>query len=177
MLIPVSLKNESRKDSLRPGAAINSAKTVAVVTRVPCSIQGRLCSRAKTRVPIPESNNHIRVDSCCHRPRSSRTPRMISFLPEPIPGFPIPLNFANGLVVLTGRTRMPFLSLSNSSLSPGPTPSTRRTSRGTVIWPLLVILACLSNASPLEIPYFIIGAPYFETAAGRWAGARNKAKG
>jgi hypothetical protein len=35
MLIPVSLKNESRKDSLRPGAAINSAKTVAVVTRVP----------------------------------------------------------------------------------------------------------------------------------------------
>jgi hypothetical protein len=35
MLIPVSLKNESKNDLLRPGAAINSAKTVAVVTKVP----------------------------------------------------------------------------------------------------------------------------------------------
>lgn len=178
MLIPVSLKNESRKDSLRRGAAINSAKTVAVVTRVPCPSAASKADCAAELRPgsrIPESNNHIRVDSCRHRPRSSRTHRMTSFLPEPIPGFPIPLNFANGLVVLTGRT-IPFLSLSNSSLSPGPTLSKRRTSRGTVIWPLLVILACLSNASPLEIPYFIIAAPYFETAAGRWVGARNKLK-
>jgi len=35
MRIPVSLKSESKNDSLRPGAAINSTKTVAVVTRVP----------------------------------------------------------------------------------------------------------------------------------------------
>jgi hypothetical protein len=129
-------------------------------------------ANAATRPEGSPDDNH----SCRHRPRSSRTHRMTSFLPEPIPGFPIPLNFAKGLVVLTGRTRIPFLSLSNSGLSPGPTPSTRRTSRGTVIWPLLVILACLSNASPFEIPYFIIGAPYFETAAGRWVGARNKLK-
>ncbi len=35
MLIPVSRKSESKNDSLRPGAAINSAKTAAVVTNVP----------------------------------------------------------------------------------------------------------------------------------------------
>lgn len=57
----------------------------------------------------------------------------ILFLPEPIPGLPIPLNFANGLLVLTGRTRIPLSSLSNSCLSPGRTPSTRRTSRGTAM--------------------------------------------
>ena len=92
------------------------------------------------------------INSCRHRPRSSRTHRIIPPLPEPIPGFPIPLNFANGLLVLTGRTRTPFSSLSNSNLSPGRTPSTRRTSRGTVICPLLVILACFSNTSPPRFP-------------------------
>src|SRR4029077_6978326 len=110
-----------------------------------CSIQRRLRSGAKTWGPIPKSHNDISVDGCRHRPRSSRNQRTIPFLPESIPGFPIPLNFANGLLVLTGRTRTPFSSPSNTKLSPGRTPSTRRISRGTVICPLLVILASFSN--------------------------------
>ena len=113
-----------------------------------CCVQRRLGSGAKRWIPIPERHDDISVNSCRHCPRSSRTHRIIPSLPEPIPGFPIPLNFANGLLVLTGRTRTPFSSLSNSNLSPGRTPSTRRTSRGTVICPLLVILACFSNTSP-----------------------------
>jgi len=92
-----------------------------------------------------EGNKDVAVNGCRHRPRISRTHRLIPFLPELIPGFPIPRYLVNGLSVLTGRTRIPFSSLSNSNLSPGRTPSTRRTSRGTVIWPLLVILACFCN--------------------------------
>src|ERR1019366_4823800 len=41
----------------------------------------------------------------------------------------------------------------------GRTPSTRRTSRGTVICPLLVILACFSNTSPprfLTLPHTLL---------------------
>ena len=124
-----------------------------------CCVQRRLGSGAKRWIPIPERHDDISVNSCRHCPRSSRTHRIIPSLPEPIPGFPIPLNFANGLLVLTGRTRTPFSSLSNSNLSPGRTPSTRRTSRGTVICPLLVILACFSNTSPprfLTLPHTLL---------------------
>ena len=64
------------------------------------------------------------------------------FLPDRISGLPMPRYFENALLLLTGRTRMPLPSLSNNSLSPLRSPSTRRTSRGTVICPLLVILAC-----------------------------------
>jgi len=64
------------------------------------------------------------------------------FLPDGILGLPIPLYFEKALLLLTGRTRIPFPSLSKSSLSPLLTPSARRTSRGTVICPLLVIVAC-----------------------------------
>src|ERR1035441_7461493 len=129
-----------------------------------CCVQRRLGSGAKRWIPIPERHDDIGVNSCRHCPRSSRTHRIIPSLPEPIPGFPIPLNFANGLLVLTGRTRTPFSSLSNSNLSPGRTPSTRRTSRGTVICPLLVILACFSNAH-LRDSLLYHTAPYFENDA------------
>jgi hypothetical protein len=44
---------------------------------------------------------------------------------------------------------MPLPSLSNSSLSPLRTPRTRRTSRGTVICPLLVIVACFGIPHPM----------------------------
>jgi hypothetical protein len=65
----------------------------------------------------------------------------------------MPRCFENALSLLTGRTRIPLPSLSNSSLSPLRTPSARRTSRGTVICPLLVIVACFC-IGPLPIPYF-----------------------
>src|ERR1017187_1014240 len=129
-----------------------------------CCVQRRLGSGAKRWIPVPERHDDISVNSCRHCPRSSRTHRIIPSLPEPIPGFPIPLNFANGLLVLTGRTRTPFSSLSNSNLSPGRTPSTRRTSRGTVICPLLVILACFSNTHLRDSLLYHI-APYFENDA------------
>jgi hypothetical protein len=60
----------------------------------------------------------------------------------------MPRYFENTLLPLTGRTRMPLPSLSNKSLSPLRTPSTRRISRGTVICPLLVILACFCIVPP-----------------------------
>jgi len=64
------------------------------------------------------------------------------FLPDEISGLPIPRYFEKALALLTGRTRIPLPSLSNSSLSPLRTPNARRTSRGTVICPLLVMVAC-----------------------------------
>ena len=79
------------------------------------------------------------------------------FLPDGISAFPIPRYLENALRLRTGRTRIPLASLSNSSLSPIRTPSTRRISRGTVICPLLVIVACFCIAS-LHIPYFTIVA-------------------
>jgi hypothetical protein len=65
----------------------------------------------------------------------------------------MPRYFENALLLLTGRTRIPLPSLSNSSLSPLRTPSTRRISRGTVICPLLVIVACFCITP--HFPYFI----------------------
>jgi hypothetical protein len=57
MRIPVSLKNESKNDSLRPGAAINSARTVAVVTRLPrpsAASNADWASGANAWIAIPE---------------------------------------------------------------------------------------------------------------------------
>ncbi len=71
------------------------------------------------------------------------------FLPDPIPGLPIPRYLENVLLLRMGRTRIPLPSLSNNRRSPVRTPSTRRTSRGTVICPLLVILACFCIPNPL----------------------------
>jgi hypothetical protein len=68
----------------------------------------------------------------------------------------MPRYFENALLLLTGRTRTPLPSLSNSSLSPLRTPSIRRTSRGTVICPLLVMVACFCISTPifLTLPCF-----------------------
>ena len=165
MLMPVSLNNESKNNSVRLGAAINSAKTVAVTTEgsaPECGIQRRLCSGAKTWVPIPESNNDSSVDGCRHRARSSRNHRTIPFLPELIPGFPIPLNFAKGLLVLTGRTRTAFSSPSNNNLSPGRTPSIRRTSRGHRNLPLTRDSRLFLQYLTSKIPCFSIPSPYFQ---------------
>jgi hypothetical protein len=79
------------------------------------------------------------------------------FLPDGISELPMPRYFENALWLLTGRTRIPLPSLSNSSLSPLRTPSTRRISRGTVICPLLVIVACFCIVSP-HSPYFTTNA-------------------
>jgi hypothetical protein len=81
-------------------------------------------------------------------------------LPDGISELPMPRYFENVLWLLTGRTRIPLPSLSNSSLSPLRTPSTRRISRGTVICPLLVIVACFCIVSP--------HSPYFTTNALLW---------
>src|SRR5580658_8411880 len=80
------------------------------------------------------------------------------FLPDGISELPMPRYFENALWLLTGRTRIPLPSLSNSSLSPLRTPSTRRISLGTVICPLLVIVACFCIISPhlltlSQLPY------------------------
>ena len=65
----------------------------------------------------------------------------MAFLPEGIPGLPMLAYLAKTLSLRTGRMCTPLLSLSKSSRSPARTPRMRRTSMGTVIWPLLVILA------------------------------------
>jgi hypothetical protein len=84
-------------------------------------------------------------------------------LPDPISGLPIPQYFENVLWLRTGRTRIPLPSLSNNRRSPARTPRMRRTSRGTVICPLLVILACFRIA----ISCFLTSAhsPYFRSRA------------
>jgi hypothetical protein len=97
-----------------------------------------------------------------HSPRSSRNQRAIPFRPGPTPGFPIPRYLENVLWLRTSRTRTPVSSFSNSSLSPARTPRIFRTSGGTVIRPLLVIVivACLC----IEKPQFLTLAlyPYWE---------------
>src|SRR5258708_12078657 len=72
----------------------------------------------------------------------------------PIPGFPIPAYFANGLSFRTAVTRTPSPSSSNCNRSPARTPSRRRTSRGIVTCPLLVTFACFFSVV-LIIPYLI----------------------
>src|ERR1035438_5135556 len=78
----------------------------------------------------------------------------MAFFPDGIPGLPMPRYFSNTPWLRTGRICTPLLSVSKSNRSPSRTPSRRRTSMGTVIWPLLVILACFCMAIP--IPYFSI---------------------
>ncbi len=85
---------------------------------------------------------------------STRRP-LIAFLPDPTPGVPMPRYFSNTLWLRTGRICTPLLSVSNSSRSPARTPRIRRTSMGTVIWPLLVILACFCMASSDSLLYHI----------------------
>src|ERR1700686_3720492 len=79
---------------------------------------------------IPQSDKDVRVDRGCHDqsmlPRISRSHRLMAFLPEGIPGFPIPAYLANTLLLLTGRICPPLLSLSKSTRSPAPPPRSRR---------------------------------------------------
>src|SRR3984957_7991615 len=109
---------------------------------VKCSFQGLLRRQTQCRVFVPQRNHHVCVDSGCHCPLIPRSHFVMLFLPDGISELPVPRYFENTLWLLTGRTRIPLPSLSNSSLSPLRTPSTRRISRGTVICPLLVIVAC-----------------------------------
>src|SRR5258705_5823147 len=84
----------------------------------------------------------------------------MAFLPDPTPGVPMPRYLENALCLRTGRMRTPSPSLSKSRRSPALTPSIRRTSMGTVICPLLVILDCFCMPGGLRfltLTYF----PYF----------------
>ena len=67
----------------------------------------------------------------------------------------MPRYFSNALGLRTGRICTPLLSLSNSSRSPARTPRIRRTSMGTVIWPLLVIFACFCMGESDSLLYHI----------------------
>src|SRR5204862_7923342 len=71
---------------------------------------------------------------------------------------PMPRYFANGLLVFIGRKRKLSPSFSKRSLSPARTPNARRTLTGTVIWPLLVIFACIFIASfqSLTLPWVFL---------------------
>src|ERR1035437_4239786 len=105
--------------------------------------------------------HNISINGGRHRPRNSRSHLRMLFLPDPSSGLPIPRYFENVLWLRTGRTRIPFPSLSNNRRSPTRTPRMRRTSRGTVICPLLVILACFCIAIScfLTLSHF----PYFSS--------------
>ena len=108
--------------------------------------------------PCPQCYEDIGVDGGNHCPRISRSHRRMFLFPHRMPGLPIPRYFENALLLRTGRIRTPLPSLSNNRRSPARTPRTRRTSRGTVMCPLLVILACFCTLSPpfltsTQIPY------------------------
>ncbi len=111
-------------------------------------------------VRVPQGDNDVRVDRGGHDqslwPRISRSHRLMAFLPDGIPGLPIPRYFSNTLWLRTGRTCTPLLSLSNRSRSPGRTPKIRRTSTGTVICPLLVILDSFCMAIFNSLLYHIV---------------------
>src|SRR5262249_61695546 len=107
-----------------------------------CSIQSVFCREVQHRVLVPQRNYHICINGSSHSPLMPRNHLRMLFLPEGIPAFPIPRYFENALLLRSGRIRIPWLSLSNSSLSPLLTPRARRISRGTVICPLLVMVAC-----------------------------------
>src|ERR1700756_2371553 len=117
-------------------------------------------------VLIPKRHEYICIDCRSHcvaySPRKSRNHFWIAFRPLPIPGFPIPAYFANGLSFRTAVTRTPSPSSSNCSRSPARTPSLRRTSRGIVTCPLLVTFACFFNVA-LIIPYCTTLLLTFET--------------
>src|SRR5437763_7428496 len=123
------------------------------------SIQSVLRGQTRCRVFVPQGDNHVRVNGGCHSPRIPRSHFLMLFFPDGISGLPIPRYFENALLLLSGRTRISLPSPSNSNLSPLRTPSIRRTSRGTVIWPLLVIVACFCMVPSafltlLHCPYF-----------------------
>src|SRR5208337_3503832 len=128
---------------------------------IECRLQSRLCGQAEGGIFVPQCDHNIGINGRCHCPRSSRSHRPILLLPDPISGLPIPRYLENVLWLRTGRTRIPFASLSNNRRSPARTPRMRRTSRGTVICPLLVILACFCIA----ISWFLTLAhfPYFSS--------------
>jgi len=67
----------------------------------------------------------------------------------------MPRYFSNTLWLRTGRICTPLQSLSKSSRSPARTPRIRRTSMGTVIWPLLVIFACFCMTISNSLLYHI----------------------
>ena len=114
------------------------------ISAIECGVKSSPSGQSHPRVRVPQGDNDVRVDRGCHRqsmwPRISRSHRLMAFLPEGIPGLPMPRYFSNTLWLRTGRICTPLLSLSNRSRSPGRTPKIRRTSMGTVICPLLVIL-------------------------------------
>src|SRR5208337_203781 len=96
-------------------------------------------------------------DVISHYDRESRcSHRLMAFLPDGIPGLPMPAYLANtlSLSLRTGRICTPLLSLSKSNRSPSRTPRSRRTSMGTVICPLLVILAPFSKSARRGAPPF-----------------------
>src|SRR5271154_1479622 len=131
-------------------------------------IQGRLGQQIERIVPVPERRDDVRVDRRRHCPRNLRIWRRIPFLPEGIPGFPIPRNFSNGSSIRTGVTRTSAPSCSKSKLSPGRTPRARRISCGTVIWPLLVIRAFFRTAIfRISLPYH--NSPYLRSSISRAA--------
>ena len=105
-------------------------------------LENRLGGQTESRISIPQDDNNIGINPGRHCPRSPRSHRRIPLRPDPISGFRIPRYFEKALALRTGRTRILFPSLSNSRWSPTRTPRMRRASRGTVICPLLVILAC-----------------------------------
>lgn len=112
-----------------------------------------MCNLFVSRVFVPQRNDHVCVDRSGHSPLIPRSHFPMLFLPDEIPGLPMARYFENAVLFLIARTRTPLPSLSNRSLSPIRTPSTRRTSRGTVIRPLLVMVACFCILTPS--PYFI----------------------
>jgi hypothetical protein len=133
-----------------------------------CCIESALGQRVESDVLVPQRNDNVGVNRGGHRPRSARIRRIMAFLPDRIPAFPIPRYLAKGLLDLTGRTRMTLPAFSKSNVSPGRTPKARRISWGTVTCPLLVIRACFFTATLL--------APYFNTwvlTLGRLPGAPN----
>src|ERR1035441_3711471 len=119
-------------------------------------IEGRRESRpygqAESGIFVPQRVHNISINGGRHRPRNSRSHLRMLFLPDPISGLPIPRYFENVLWLRTGRTRIPFPSLSNNRRSPARTPKMRRSSRDTVIFHLLVIRACFCISNP--VPYF-----------------------
>src|SRR6185437_109973 len=105
---------------------------------------------------VKKSDDDIRIDGCHSSPRTSRIQLRAAFRPFPTPGIPIPRNSSKGSSSRTAETRtLPSFS-SNATRSPAAIFSRSRNARGTVNWPLLVMVAICR----IESPYFFHCTPY-----------------
>lgn len=137
---------------LLPGCAFQHTPALITRARRPLSTLHRHNPQSRIRRTIHPLVQRKQCNT--YSPRSSRNHFWMPFLPFPIPGFPIPRYFSNGLSSRTAVNRAPAPSSSKANQSPARTPNRRRISSGIVTRPPLSTFAFFRIALPqfLSLP-------------------------